>query len=77
MGLVSGEESSWTLPLIDDGHATLEQVIIVPDPLISSSVTFEEDSLTVTFDGEVEVTEATFVFIEITIVNSVGESKYE
>ena len=78
MAIISGEKIDWTLPTIDEGGSTLQEVIVKPDPLIADYITFKEDTFTVSYNGKaiVDLKTKKFVFINITLANDFGSNSY-
>ena len=76
VSILSGEKSQWTLPDIDPGTNAPSEVRFEADLLISEHLEYNSDSNVVSYDGEVIETLTTmkFVEIQITLVNSFGDS---
>ena len=70
--LVQGELFNWQLPEIEAGLYPLEQVIFEPSESLLDSISFDEGSLTLEFNGEVS-SEGGLHKIDIWLVNSRGD----
>ena len=72
--MVQGEHFEWELPEIYAGIYPLDKVIIEPSENFSDSINFDEDSLTLEFNGEAQV--GSFMYIDIMLVNSRGDEAH-
>ena len=77
--MISGTESQWTLPDIDQGGSPVTEVRLEADALILEHLKYDSLANLVIYDGKEigsSLQEMKLVNIEITLVNSSGENKY-
>ena len=73
--IFSGTESEWTLPEIFEGGEILTEVRFEPDSFIAPYLSYDSENNEVSYDG-FEISDLTFVNIDITLVNSLSENPY-
>ena len=74
--LASGQASSWTLPEIEQGDNPLAKIDFEPRSDIAHSLTFNDQTLEVSFDGDLKLNESNengiYSFIKIKLTDTEG-----
>ena len=79
LAILSGKETDWTLPEIQNGGSTAIEISVAVHPILREYVEFSSATKQFSYNGEIieGLLETTFVSIEITLTNEAGSNTIE